>query len=127
MLVDADVILRFLTNDDPKKAERFEAFLSSGRKARLSDVTFAEIYWTLRSFYKFPKKKIIATLEHLLHTDSLVCERDVLYATLDILGKQTISFIDAYNAAFSLIMDDKCILSFDRDFDRLSDIKRVEP
>lgn len=62
MIVDTDIIIRFLTNDDPKKAKDFERFLNSKKKIILTDVSFAEVYWTLKSFYKFPKGEIIPAL-----------------------------------------------------------------
>ena len=127
MVVDADVILRYLTNDDPQKADRFESFVTSGKKASLTDVTFSEIYWTLRSFYKFPKTKIIHALERLIEIRSIVCDLELLQSTLVILRKHNVSLIDAYNAAYSILRDDRRVLSFDRDFDRLPGIKRLEP
>lgn len=127
MLIDADVVIRFLTRDDPRKADRFESFLVSGKKAELSDVSVAEIYWTLRSFYKFPKKKILEALGRLINTPAVTCGREMMQATLDILAERTISFIDAYHAAYSVLRGDGRVMSFDRGFDRLPGIERVEP
>lgn len=127
MVLDADAAIRFLTEDDPQKADRFEKFLTLGEKIVLTDVTFAEIYWTLKSFYHFPKQKIIDALEKLITTASIKCSDELLYQTLNILKKKNISLIDAYNVAFSRIKNDSRIMSFDKGFDKIKGVKRVEP
>jgi len=127
VVIDADVVIRFFTADDPEKARRFEKFLDSGKKITLTDVTFAEIYWTLRSFYKFPKKRIINALESLINTSSINCNYELLHNTLELLKSKNISLIDAYNAVYAEIKEEREIMSFDRGFDKLPRIKRVEP
>lgn len=127
MVADADVIIRFLTSDDSEKANRFEKFLLSEKDIFITDVTFAEIYWTLKSFYKFGKNRILLILESLLNTSSVISNKDLLMETISILRKNNLSFIDAYVASFSLLKDDGKILSFDRGFDKLKNITREEP
>lgn len=127
MVVDADVIIRFLTGDDSEKAHRFEKFLLSERDVFITDVTFAEIYWTLKSFYKFGKNKILLISESLLNTPSVVSNKDLLLETISIMKGNNLSFIDAYVASFSFLKDDGKILSFDRGFDKLKSVAREEP
>jgi predicted nucleic acid-binding protein len=127
MVLDTDVVIRFLTNDDPDKARRFEEFIALGKKVYLTDVTFAEIYWTLRSFYKFDKEEILDALDSLINTSSIFSNYDLLEQTIEILKKHNISLIDAYNAAFALLKEKGGILSFDKDFDKVSGITRIEP
>lgn len=126
MIVDTDVIIRYLTNDDPGKANRFETFLQSGKKVQLTDVTFAEVYWTLSSFYKIKKAEIFSMLESLITLPAIVSNTSVFSHTIDLLKQHNISFIDAYTAA-SAMRSDKVILSYDRDFDKIVGIKRTEP
>lgn len=127
MVVDSDVIIRFLTNDDPQKASRFEKLLKTGQKVVLTDVTFAEIYWTLASFYRFPKEKILGSLEALINHKSIICRKIILAGAIKILRGSNISLIDAYNAAYGFIEGDAKILSFDRGFGKISGITRIEP
>lgn len=127
MLIDTDILIRFLTNDDENKAKRFEKFLRSGKKARILDVTVAEIYWVLLSSYGFSKNKVILGLESLIGKKSINCNRKVLRQTIKILKKGKISFVDAYTAATSLIQDEGVIMSYDKGFDKLPGVKRVEP
>lgn len=127
MVIDTDVVIRFLTRDDSQKAQRFERFLESGKKGIITDVTFAEIYWTLNSFYKFPKHKILNILEALISYKSISSNKEVLMYVIKILREQTISFIDAYTIAYAAIKNDAKILSFDKGFDKIKEIKRLEP
>lgn len=127
MVVDTDVILRYLTKDDPEKAKAFKRFLESGQKITLIDITFAETYWTLKSFYGFSKSKILKGLESLINHSSISCNHQLLKQTIQILKQHNISFIDAYTASYSLIHNDQQVLSFDQGFDKISEIKRKEP
>ncbi len=126
MVIDTDVIIRYLTNDDEKKASRFEAFLASGKKATLTDVTFAEIYWTLLSFYKVKKTDALIMLETLVHSPALSSNANILLTAIALLRQRTVSFIDAYTAAVAQ-QSDHAVLSYDRGYDKILGIKRVEP
>ena len=53
-------------------------------------------------------------------------EHDRVFDALARLGKVNVGFADAYLAA-GASLDSVPVASFDRDFDRFKDIKRVEP
>jgi len=127
MVLDADVIIRYLTNDDEKKAKRFESFLKSGKMVYLTDVTVAEVYWTLNSYYQFPKRKIVGVLEALINNGAIKCNLLVWQGTLDLILKKNVSLIDAYCATETIINGDGKIMSFDRGFDKVEGVTRIEP
>lgn len=127
MILDTDVIIRYLTNDDEKKAKRFESFLKSGKTAYLTDVTVAEVYWILSSYYEFPKEKIAGVLEALISNGTIKCNSSVWQKTLDLVLENNISLIDAYCAAETIVNGDGKIMSFDRGFDKVKGITRIEP
>src|SRR3989338_4086473 len=127
MVVDSDIIIRFLTNDDLAKAKKFQDKLLSKQKFTLTDVTFAEVYWTLRSFYKFTKAKVADCLEALIITPSIACNHDILEEALRLLRSHNISFIDAYTAAYAATKEDGQLMSYDRGFDKIPNISRSEP
>lgn len=127
MVVDADVIIRFLTNDDPQKASRFEKYLQTGNEVNLLDVTFAEIFWTLISFYKFKKEKVIFVLESLVNLSKIKANKELLLKTISVLKESKISFIDAYLCSWTQLKDDGKILSYDKGLDKLGFISRMEP
>ena len=127
MVVDTDIILRFLTNDDPTKAQRFETYLNSGTKVKLTDVTVAEIYWTLKSFYQLDKSLIILHLQALINHPSVICHRALLRETLNIFKSTSLSYVDSYTTAYASLKDNSQILSYDRGFDKLLSLTRLEP
>ncbi len=126
MVIDTDVLIRFFTNDDPVKAEKFQKALELKQKFILTDVTFAEVYWTLKSFYGFDKAKILNAMETLINTPCIKSNRILMQKTIEILQNKNISFIDAYTASFALKHEQGKIASFDRGFDKIDGIKRVE-
>jgi len=128
MVLDADVVIRYLTNDDKKKADRFEKFLGSGRQVELLDVTMAEIYWTLSSYYKFSRLKVIRALDSLTNHPAIDCNLVVWQMVWEFLKMSSkTSLIDGYCAAWSLVRGDGKIMSFDKGFDKLTGVNRIEP
>jgi len=117
--VDTNVFLRFLTNDDPQKAKRAEVLF---RKAVKGDITlttsllvFAEIIWTLESFYKLGKEEIASKVEKILNTPNLECpEAHLVLMALDLYVRENIDFIDAYHAYFLKDIAIKHIYTYDR-------------
>lgn len=126
MVIDTDIIIRYFTQDDPQKADAFENFLLSDQKAVITDVTIAEVYWTLRSFYKFSKERAIEGIEALVAYRSFSLNRIILTKAIKLLKITNISFIDAYTAAYSLAKNDGQVISFDRGFDHIEGITRVK-
>ncbi|MFH1896076.1 MAG: PIN domain-containing protein [bacterium] len=128
MVLDTDCVIRLITKDDEKKALKVEKAMRGAKYLVLTDVTFAEIYFVLKSNYSFDRKEIFKVLTGLVNTANVVCNTEVLLKTVDILSAvASSSFVDAYEAAFSLVGNTGKVLSFDRDFDKIRGITRVEP
>lgn len=127
-LIDANLIIRYLTRDDPKKAHKVKKLLEdTNEELLLTDLTLAEIVWTLSSFYKFNKEEIIEKLQPLLIMENINCNRELLLRTLFFYKNYKLSFIDAYLSAYSMEEDLEGIYSYDRDFDKVKTVKRSEP
>lgn len=127
-LLDANVVIRYLTNDDPNKALRFEKLLTSGKLIFiLTDVIVAEIVWTLQSHYNISRPIIADKLEILLSSKAIDSNRSIISKALIIYAKLNIDYIDAYLAAYGLENKVKEIVSYDRDLDKISGVSRLEP
>jgi predicted nucleic-acid-binding protein len=88
----------------------------------------AEVVWVLESFYDYSKSRIAETLTHFMHSDGLeVIDRDLLIHALDCYKEKNIDFADALLATFALQHGPKHIFSFDRHFDRILGITKVQP
>lgn len=127
IVIDTDIIIRYLTKDDSGKAKRLENWLELGEKAAVSDVTIAEVFWTLRSFYKLAKTEVIDYLQALIHHKAINCNQQIIGLTFSILKEYNLSFIDSYLAAYSILNEEGKIMSYDKGFDKLKAIKRLEP
>src|SRR3989344_1108238 len=126
-LIDTNLIIRYLVEDDPKKADDVEKLLKNpGQRLILLDLTFAEAIWVLSSLYNLEKSQIIESLSALLDVKSIVANRKILRKELEYFANYNVSFIDAYQASYALTKNLE-IYSYDKDFDKLPDIKRTEP
>ena len=125
-VIDANLILRYLLGDP--EAGRVEKLLKSKVKLLLSDVILAEIVWVLDSYYKWDRSKVVESLILLVKLPSIACNKFLLVETLMILKQQSsFDFADAYSIALMKISKIKDIYSFDKDFDKVLEVNRLEP
>lgn len=131
--VDTNVFIRYLTNDDPKKADRVERLLKLTIEGKASLITnlmvIAELVWTLESYYGLSRSDIGEKLSLILNTPNLeVPESQRIMKAVSLYVEENIDFIDAYNAIFVKEHGISNILTYDKKhFDRLSWLKRAEP
>jgi len=131
--VDTNVFLRFLTNDDPAKADRARALFQKAIDGEVELLTslmvIAEIVWTLESFYGLEKSDIAKKVEAILSTPNLECpESEIIFQALDFYAEKNVDFIDAYHAFLLAEKEIPRILAYDRKhFGRVDWLDVVEP
>ena len=68
--IDTNVLVRFLTEDDPVQAERAAQFIETlttrGERAYISPIVLCELSWVLRGAYRVTKAEFLTTLDRLL-------------------------------------------------------------
>lgn len=131
-LIDTNIFLRILTNDDPAQAEKSKAFILqviSGEKHAYTTVAvLLELAWTLESYFGLKPEEVAEKLSLITATPKLQIEnRRVVEEAIEIYKEKHIDFADCYNAAFAKIMSGSLVLSYDRDFDKVSGLKRKTP
>ena len=132
IFVDTNVFLRFLTNDDPVKAQRAEKLFRDAVGGRVSLTTsvlvIAEIVWTLESFYKLGTSDIAEKVETILNTPNLRCDESPrILLALDVYVHENIDFIDAYNAFYMKDHELMRVATYDRKhFSRISWVNILE-
>lgn len=126
ILIDTNLIIRFLVNDEPQKVDRIEKFLSNKDKKVLQDTIVAEIVWVLSSFYKLPKLSIIEKIRALINTENIECNNSLLEEVFSLWEEYNISFIDAFLAAIAKQQNIR-IYSYDEKFDKIKGVTRKEP
>jgi predicted nucleic-acid-binding protein len=130
--IDTNIFIRFLVNDIPQKADACEKIFKNAvaKKETLftTEMVIAEIIWVLESYYDLSQKEVQEKVEKILNTPNLSCPRkDLILNALTIYGEKNIDYIDAYNA---LILKDKGIkelYSYDKHYDRMDWLTRLEP
>ena len=123
--VDANIILRYLL-DDPE-ADSVERIFKKQKEIYVADIVIAEVIWTFTTFYKWRKDRFIPKIKSFLSPDFIKADKKMLNEALDIFEKYNIDYIDAYLISLMEKRKIKSIYSFDRHFDKIQDIRRIEP
>jgi len=120
--LDTNVVIRFLTEDDPRLAKKAEKLFLKAEKGELiiPDFILTEIVWVLLSFYQLGKEKVIEKLEAMLAFDKFALDRKVLRQAVDFWHRKNISFVDAYLLSLSMNRKGK-LISFDQRLNKLTD------
>ena len=130
--IDTNIFIRFLVNDIPQKADACEKIFKNAvaKKETLftTEMVIAEIIWVLESYYELSQQEVQEKVEKILNTPNLICpHKDLILNALIICGEKNIDYIDAYNA---LILKNKGITelySYDKHYDRMDWLTRLEP
>jgi predicted nucleic acid-binding protein len=130
--VDTNIFLRFLVNDLPEQADACETLFRKavdGQEALCtSDMVIAEIVWVLESYYELARSEIRSKVEKILNTPNLSCDNELaIINALVLYDEKRIDFIDAYNASIMRMKGLREIYSYDKHYDRLDWLTRVEP
>lgn len=132
-LVDANIVIRYLTRDDPGKAEKCRALLEKtiagqGPALFMSDLAVAEIVWVLESIYKLSKSEIRDNVETVLSAPNIEFQnKEFLSESVVLYAAHNVDFIDAYQAVLVKHRQMSGIYSYDTDFDKLAGVLRLEP
>jgi predicted nucleic-acid-binding protein len=96
--LDTNVVVRYLTHDDPVQtaaAEKVLDSLSADSPGLLSLVVMVEVVWVLEVSYRFKKSEIEQVLETLLRSKELVVERaEIVWQALRKFGAGNADFAD---------------------------------
>ncbi|PIU28270.1 MAG: VapC toxin family PIN domain ribonuclease [Candidatus Hydromicrobium americanum] len=132
--LDANVILRYLTCDDPKKAEKCYELFQKVKRGEIKLITceavIAEVIYVLSSpsLYNLPRDKTSSLLLPIINLKGIKLPQKRLYIkALDIYSSKNIDFEDALIVAYMERRKIKEIYSYDRDFDKVEELKRLEP
>ena len=130
--MDTNILLRFFTGDDSQKAQQalnlFMRIERGEEKVITSSSVIFETVYTLQSFYKLARGEIKDKLLPIISMRGVhLPDKGVYYRAFDLYVTKNISFADAYNAAFMISEEIFNIYSWDRDFDKIEGIVRLEP
>jgi predicted nucleic-acid-binding protein len=86
--IDTNVLVRYLTQDDPRQSRRASAFvaeaMSGGERLFVGAVVLCELVWVLHGAYVFDRRTISMALERILATAQLeIDQKDVVREALE--------------------------------------------
>lgn len=129
--LDTNILLRYLTRDDERKAQAALALLQRIERGEervvTSQAVIFETVFTLQRFYKVPRPEIVALVLPIVMLRGLQVPNKPLYReTFDLYMARQISLPDAWNAVLMRSQGLTEIYSWDTDFDELSWLTRIE-
>lgn len=130
--LDANILLRFLTNDIPDQALRCEKLLDEIQEGNalvfLADITLADVVWTLEKYYQLPREDIRHALTRIIELKGLqFSNKSQALTALTYYVEKNVDWIDAFMAAQLIAKGIKEIYSYDKHFTRFESLTRIEP
>ncbi len=132
-VIDTNLLVRFLTEDDPSKANDVKRLLLKAAQGEIRllipSVVIAELVWVLQSFYKLERSEIVPLLNAILHTHGVeVSDKTVVSDAIAMYRNEAIDFIDAWIVAFAKAAEVRAIYTFDRKhFKGIDGIEMMHP
>ncbi len=130
--IDTNIFLRYLTKDDPVQFPRCRNLFKKAQDGEVllvtSTLVIAEMIWTLASYYRVSKEQIIEKVSIIIGSDAVqIPDKDLVAEALLLYGRKNVDYIDAYNSVLMRQLGLKEIYSYDKDFDKLETVRRLEP
>ncbi len=118
-IIDTNLLVRYLTEDDPLKANEVRRLLLKAGQGEvrllIPSVVIAELVWVLQSFYKLERGEIVPLLNAILRTSGVeVSDKAIVSDAISIYGNEAIDFIDAWIVAYANAAEVRAIYTFDR-------------
>jgi len=123
--VDANVVVRLVTRDDPRQTARAESFVAKG--AWVSHIVLVEVIWVLDSVFELPHKQLVTAVDMLLnHRDLVLQEPEVVSAALARFRRRPrLGFSDCMVLESARKAGHLPLATFDKELSKLDDVERL--
>ena len=132
-VIDANIILRHILNDLPEQALQVDKILQKAESGELKllipEPVISDVVFVL-SQLKVPKIKIVDSVYGWISLPGVALlgiELSIVETALDLFVDKNIKWSDALIAAKMLRWNYKSICTFDKHFDRLTDLEKIDP
>ena len=125
--IDTNVIVRYLTGDEPEQAARAKIAIDTGN-VFVSTTVLLESEWVLRSVYGFAAGEVAAALRAFSGLPGVSVENSILLTEALDLAEKGMDFADALHLGAAALCD--TMLTFDRRFieaARNAPVRVIEP
>jgi len=131
-VIDTNLLVRYLTEDDPEKAKSVERLLKKAGKGEiriiLPSVVIAELVWVLESYYEMEAGEISGLVEAISNTPGVEAQdKNILREALKTYAKKGIDFVDAWILEFARERKIKTVYSFDKRHFKETDLNIALP
>jgi predicted nucleic-acid-binding protein len=131
LLLDANVLVRFLVQDEAKQGAAATALFEQAERREvvlhLDGLVVAEAVYVLMGRYGHSRVEVANALQAIIQNAGVeTIETDVVIDALGRFAAVNVDFADAWLAARA-VRSGHSVSSFDRDLDKFKDIKRFEP
>ena len=133
IFIDSNIILRHVIGDAPAQAaacrDLFRAVEAGRRPVWTTHQAIAECVYVLTKMYQTDRRIVAGLLRKLIDLPGFgLDQKRVIHRAFDLfVAHPNIDYDDCYHAALVLSRGETQIMSFDRHFDRLPGVERVEP
>lgn len=130
VLLDTNIIIRLLVKDHEahyqEVLELFDLIEQGSIKPYLSNIVILEITYVLQSFYNREGDEVREVIEDLLELRGMsIIEKTDTKKALSLQQKYKVKFTDCLIA--TQVMDGVTLITFDKDFNKIREIKSVVP
>jgi predicted nucleic-acid-binding protein len=118
-LVDASLLVRYLTGEPPHLAEKAAQVLDGEETLGITEVALVETAYVLESVYGVPRKEVVDALLALLQKENLKAvggDKDLWMRALLLCRRRRVSFGDALIWAAALASGVKRVYTLDARF-----------
>jgi len=128
--IDTNILVRFLTGDDPKQSPAAERFLKKNCTAEdqgwIGVIVLCELVWVLARGYKYTREEIATVLAQLLKTAEFELEDNgCVRRALRICQEQGGDFADLLIAERNAVVGAEVTYTFDQVAAKLPGFKRL--
>ena len=127
--LDTNILIRFLTRDDPALYKKVEDFFKHHRGSRffVSQTVLLETWWVLYQVYHYPVEDIVQVLLSLADGGDIVVENySAIISALNQVKTNNASFEDALIAEVNVDFGCEYTITFDRKATRIKGMKLLE-
>ena len=111
ILLDANIIVRYLTADNEEMAEKAEEYIKCG-DAFVTTEVIEEVIFVLQKVYGWKRNEISRLLTEFIHL-VIVSDAEVIECTLEVYGKTNLDFVDCVLFAYHKLFGFE-VATFDR-------------
>lgn len=109
LVVDTNVILRFLLNDIPSQVSQFEQKIEQAKQGKvrlfIPQIVIFEIDFALRRSYGFNKEKVAKNLKKIVSLNYLEVDgRDIFIEALKLYEEKNLSLPDCFVKAYAKLI-----------------------